>query len=84
MPIVSGLVVPKMNSTSHILYIRSLRPVVVSIKRKKDNQAENDHTKDTEEPEEPLGIVTEVATIIFLVSPEFGIRITIYFMSEST
>ena len=68
MPIVSGLVVPPMNSTSHIGNIISLRPVVVSIKRKKDNQAENDHTKDAEEPEEPLGIVTKIATIIFFVS----------------
>ena len=68
MPIVSGFVVPKMNPTSHVGNIRLLRPVVVSIKPKKDNQAKNDHTKDEEEPEEPLGIVTEIAAIIFLVS----------------
>ena len=68
MPIVSGFVVPKMNPTSHVGNIRLLRPVVVSIKPKKDNQAKNDHTKDAEEPEEPLGIVTEIAAIIFLVS----------------
>lgn len=56
MPIVSGFVVPQMNSTSHVGNIRSLRPVVVSIERKEDNQADNDHTKDTEEPEEILHI----------------------------
>ena len=68
MPIVSGAVVSEMNPTSHVGNIRLLRPVVVSIKPKKDNQAKNDHTKDAEEPEEPLGIVTEIAAIIFLVS----------------
>ena len=59
MPIVSGAVVSEMNPTSHVGNIRLLRPVVVSIKPKKDNQAKNDHTKDAEEPEEPLGIVTK-------------------------
>lgn len=68
MPIVSGAVVSEMNPTSHVGNIRLLRPVVVSIKPKKDNQAKNDHTKDAEEPEEPLGIVTDIAAIIFLVS----------------
>ena len=68
MPIVSGAVVSEMNPTSHVGNIRLLRPVVVSIKPKKDNQAKNDHTKDAEEPEEPLGIVTEIAAIIFLVA----------------
>ena len=43
-----------MNSTSHVGNIRLLRPVVVNIERKEDNQADNDHTKDTEEPEEIL------------------------------
>ena len=41
--------------------------MVVSIERQKDNKSENDDAKNEEEPEEPLGIVTEVATIIFLV-----------------
>ena len=54
MPIVSGFVVPKMNSTSHVGNIRLLRPVVVNIERKEDNQAEKDHTKDAEEPKEIL------------------------------
>lgn len=53
MPIVSGFVVPKMNPTSHVGNIRLLRPVVVNIERKEDNQAE-DHTKDAEEPKEIL------------------------------
>ena len=67
MPIVSGLVVPRMNPTSHVGNIRLLRPVVVSIKPKKDNQAKNDHTKDAEEPEEILHIVTKIGFIVFLV-----------------
>ena len=49
MPIVSGAVVSEMNPTSHVGNIRLLRPVVVSIKPKKDNQAKNDHTEDAEE-----------------------------------
>ena len=57
-----------MNPTSHVGNIILLLPVVMSIKRKEDNQAENDDTKDEEEPKEPLGIVTEIAAIIFLVS----------------
>ena len=68
MPIVSGFVVPKMNPTRHVGNIRLLHPVVMTIERKEDNQAENDHTKDAEEPKESLGIVTEVTAIIFLVS----------------
>ena len=68
MPIVSGFVVPKMNPTSNVGNIILLRPVVMSIKRKEDSQAENDYTKDEEEPKEPLGIVTDIAAIIFLVS----------------
>ena len=68
MPIVSGFVVPKMNPTSNVGNIILLRPVVMSIKRKEDSQAENDDTKDEEEPKEPLGLVTEIAAIIFLVA----------------
>ena len=68
MPIVSGFVVPKMNPTSNVGNIILLCPVVMTIERKEDNQAENDHTKDAEEPKESLGIVTEIAAIIFLVS----------------
>ena len=68
MPMVSGLIVPKLNPTSNVGNIILLRSVVMSIKRKEDNQAENDDTKDEEEPKEPLGIVTEITAIIFLVS----------------
>ena len=68
MPIVSGFVVPKMNPTSHVGNIRLLRPVVVTVEHQEDSQAENNESKDKEEPEEPLGIVTEIAAIIFLVS----------------
>ena len=68
MPIVSGFVVPKMNPASHVGNIRLLRPVVVTVEHQEDSQAENNESKDKEEPEEPLGIVTEIAAIIFLVS----------------
>ena len=68
MPIVSGFVVPKMNPTSHVGNIILLRPVVVAVEYQEDSQAENDDTKDEEEPKEPLGIVTEIAAIIFLVA----------------
>ena len=68
MPIVSGFVVPKMNPTSNVGNIILLLPVVMSIKRKEDNQAENDHTKDAEEPKESLSIMPKIAAIIFLVS----------------
>lgn len=68
MPIVSGLVVPDMNPTSHVGIIRLLCPVVVSIERKEDNQAENDYTKDAEEPEERLRIVTKVCSIVFFIA----------------
>ena len=68
MPIVSGLVLSKMNSTSHVGNTRLLRPVVVAVEYQEDSQAENDQAKNEEEPEEPLGIVTKVTTIIFLVA----------------
>ena len=68
MPIVSGFVVPKMNPTSHIGNIRLLRPVVVSIERKEDDQQEDEDTEDAEEPKDILGIVSEVCSIILLVS----------------
>ena len=68
MPFVSGFVVPKMNSTSHVGNIRLLRPVVVAVEYQEDSQAENDQAKNEEEPEEIQRIVTEIAAIIFLVS----------------
>lgn len=67
MPIVSGFVIPKMKPTSHVGNIRLLRPVVVSIERKEDNQAENEHIKDAEELKEILHMVSEVGVIGFLV-----------------
>ncbi|KIP56669.1 hypothetical protein [Prevotella pectinovora] len=48
--------------------IRLLRPVVVTVEYQEDSQAENDQAKNEEELEEPLGIVTKVTTIIFLVA----------------
>lgn len=68
MPIVSGLVLSKMNSTSHVGNTRLLRPVVVAVEYQEDSQAENDQAKNEEEPEESLGIVTKVTTITFLVA----------------
>ena len=61
MPIVSGFVVPKMNPTRHVGNIRLLRPVVVAVEHQEDSQAENNESKDKEEPEEPLGIVALIA-----------------------
>ena len=57
-----------MNSTSHVGNTRLLRPVVVAVEYQEDSQAENDQAKNEEEPKEPLGIVTEIAAIIFFVS----------------
>ena len=67
MPIVSGFVVPKMNPTRHVGNIRLLRPVVVTVEHQEDSQAENYESKDKEEPEEILHIVSEVGSIVFLV-----------------
>ena len=61
MPIVSGFVVHKMNPTRHVGNIRLLRPVVVAVEHQEDSQAENNESKDKEEPEEILHIVSEVA-----------------------
>ena len=68
MPMVSGLIVPKLNPTSNVGNIILLRSVVMSIKRKEDNQAENDDTKNKEEPKESLSIMPKIAAIIFLVA----------------
>lgn len=40
--------------------IRLLRPVVVTVEHQEDSQAENYESKDKEEPEEILHIVSEV------------------------
>ena len=57
-----------MNPTSHIGNIRLLRPVVVSIERKEDDQQEDEDTEDAEEPKDILGIVSEVCSIVLLVT----------------
>ena len=67
MPIVSGLVVPRMNPTSHVGNIRLLRPVVVTVEHQEDSQAKDNESNDAEEPEEILHIVTKIGFIVFLV-----------------
>ena len=64
MPIVSGFVVPKMNSTSHVGNIRLLRPVVMAIELQEDGQAENDNQSDTS----PRKISIEILAIFEKVS----------------
>ena len=56
---VSGLIVPKMNPTSHAGNIRLLRPVVVTVEHQEDSQAEHEETYGEEKPEDILHIVTE-------------------------
>ena len=67
MPIVSGLVVPRMNPTSHVGNIRLLRPVVVTVEHQEDSQAKDNESNDAEEPEEILHIMTKIGFIVFLV-----------------
>ena len=74
MPNVSGFAVPKINPTSYVGDIRLLRPVVVSIERKEDDQQEDEDTEDAEEPKDILGIVSEVCSIVLLVSAGTGIK----------
>ena len=44
--------------------IRLLRPVVVTVEHQEDSQAENNESKDKEEPEEILHIVSEVGSVV--------------------
>ena len=86
MPIVSGFVVPQMKPTRHVGNIRLLRPVVVTVEHQENSQAENNESKDKEEPEEILHIVSEVGSIVLRVPllnpfafiiehlPQFGIK----------
>ena len=67
MPIVSGLVDPRMNPTSHVGNNRLLRPVVMAIEHQEDSQAKDNESNDAEEPEEILHIVTKIGFIVFLV-----------------
>ena len=64
MPIVSGFVVPQMNPTRHVGNIRLLRPVVVTVEHQEDSQAKDNESKDKEEPEEILHIVSEVGSVV--------------------
>ena len=68
MPIVSGLIVPKMRPTNHFGNIRWLKPVKPFAYHHDYDRGEQEEAQDEEEPEEPLGIVTEVTAIIFLVN----------------
>lgn len=69
MPMVSGLIVPKLNPTSPVGNIRlSFRPVVLSIERQEDDQQDDENSKDAEKPKDILDIVSEVCSIVLLVS----------------
>ncbi len=68
MPKVSGLIVPKLCHTRHDGNIRCLEPVAPSAHHHDYGSGEYEEAQDKEEPEEPLGIVTEVTAIIFLVA----------------
>ena len=68
MPKVSGLIVPKLCHTRHDGNNRCLEPVAPSAHHHDYGSGEDEEAQDTEEPKEPLGIVTEVAPIVFLVS----------------
>ena len=68
MPKVSGLIVPKMCHTRHEGNIRCLEPVAPSANHHDYGSSKYEEAQNKEEPEEPLGIVTEVAPIVLLVS----------------
>ncbi len=68
MPKVSGLIVPKLCHTSHDGNNRCLEPVAPSAHHHDYDGGEYEESHNEEEPEEPLGIVTEVTAIIFLVA----------------
>ena len=72
MPIVSGFVVPKMNSTSHVGNIRLLRPVVMAIELQEDGQAEIDNQSDTS----PRKISIEILAIFEKFRQICGNKIT--------
>ena len=68
MPKVSGLIVPKLCHRCHDGNIRCLEPVAPSAHHHDYGRCEYEEAQNKEEPEEPLGIVTEVTAIIFLVA----------------
>lgn len=68
MPKVSGLIVPKLCHRCHDGNIRCLEPVAPFANHHDYGSGEDEEAQNKEEPEEPLGIVTEVTAIIFLVA----------------
>ena len=68
MPIVSGLIVPKMRPTNHFGNIRWLKPVKPFANYYDHAVNEQWESQYEEEPEEPLGIMPKVTAIVFLVS----------------
>ena len=65
MQIVSRLIVPKMKPKSNDGNIRWLEPFA---NQNDYHDIRYEESQNEEEPEEPLGIMTEVAAIIFLVA----------------
>ena len=68
MPIVSGLIIPKMSPTIHFGNIRWLKPVEPFANHHDDDCSEQKEAQDEEEPEEPLGIMSQITVIKFPVS----------------
>ena len=68
MPKVSGLIVPNLCHRCHDGNIRCLEPVAPFANHHDYSSGEDEEAQNKEEPEEPLGIVTEVTAIIFLVA----------------
>lgn len=54
--------------THHVGNIRCLEPVAPSANHHDYGSGENEEAQNEEEPEEPLGIVTEVTAIILFVA----------------
>ena len=68
MPKVSGLIVPKLCHTRPDGNIRCLEPVAPSANHHDYGGGEDEEAQDKEEPEEPLGIMPQIAAVILLVS----------------
>ena len=62
------MIVPKLCHRCHDGNIRCLEPVAPSAHHHDYGRCEYEEALNKEEPEEPLGIVTEVTAIIFLVA----------------
>ena len=62
------MIVPKLCHRCHDGNIRCLEPVAPSAHHHDYGRCEYEEAQNKEEPEEPLGIVTEVTAIIFLVA----------------